>query len=142
MTDAEIDALEAGSELDKMVADACGIVVDYDPKTYGPIKVCRYVDGENLAAFSPSRWWNDAMLALDKIVGTDDSFVADSVSMNCDYRGWQVDLLKTIEWNDGDETNGWEDTPRCVATLASESDDSGPIAICRAILKAVKNAST
>jgi hypothetical protein len=111
MTNDEIDKLEAGRELDRLVALNCGFTLVYDNGYDGEFKAELWP--EEPKEFHPSTDWNDAMWAAEKIglfgrLG------------NCLYQsvdGWMV-----LTENDADG-------PLSI-------HDSGPVAICRAILKA------
>lgn len=160
MTPTEIDALEAGPDLDRLVAKACGSEYETNPNpsglhdwevvggnVYGNAYRCQHChcdcdDGAygcgpeppkdgckpSPILFRPSTDWNDAMLAAEK-----------------------VGLFAPV----GDESFGFIDRvtdggPHQYRFCRHRSDDnglymrvisrhkSGPVAICRAILKASK----
>jgi len=119
MTDAEIDALEAGRELDRLVALECGFTLVYDNGYDGEFKAELWP--EEPRVFRPSSDWNDAMWAVVNFFGSTQVNVA-HVGRNGGDTPWHV----------------WVDEVPCIETQAA----SGPLAICRAILKAGKNAST
>ena len=66
MTDAEIDALECGEDLDLLVADACRITAGRSCE--GGIGVCRQQDDGTWTKWEPSIDWNDAMFAAERFV--------------------------------------------------------------------------
>lgn len=101
MDDAEIDALDEGRELDRLIASAIG----------------RDECEAQLNGFRPSSDWNDAMRAVEKFFGSTQVNVA-HVGRNGGDTPWHV----------------WVDEVPCIETQA----ESGPLAICRAILKVVK----
>lgn len=115
MTDAEIDALEAGRELDRLVALECGFTLVYDNGYDGEFKAELWP--EEPRVFRPSSDWNDAMLAAEKAGLFDEGFLEGY---------WSV--------------KKWDSYDPVAIEIASHQ--SGPVAVCRAILKAVKNAST
>ena len=123
MTDAEIDALEAGVELDKIVADACGIRLDHNGLIVPQLTGCAEINfSQARRSFGPSFDWNDAMRAAE----------------NTGLFEWGAVAL----WKSRN-ANRWAvaDVFESGRVLAADGT-SGPVAICRAILKAVKNAST
>ena len=126
MTDDEIDALEAGVRLDFKVAKACD--VEFYSSTsigrrgeIGPPSVVVLDENKNAKPFRPSSDWNDAMWVVVKFFGSTQVNVA-HVGKNGGDTPWHT----------------WVDEVPSIETQAA----SGPVAICRAILKAVKNAST
>ena len=127
MTDDEIDALEAGVRLDFKVAKACG--VEFYSSTsigrrgeIGPPSVVVLDENKNAKPFRPSSDWNDAMWAAEKAR----LFYPDGF-LDFDHSGeWRVQELDMC-------------TPEARVIT---SHKCGPVAICRAILKAIKNAST
>lgn len=125
MAESEIDALEEGFALDIKVAKACGIkclcstpVDRYYQPTGEPTSLVVDDGNGDTRRFRPSSDWNDAMMAAEKAR----LFYPDGF-LDFDYRGeWRVQELDMC-------------TPE--ARIIT-SHDSGPVAICRAILKAVK----
>lgn len=133
MTNDEIDKLEAGVELDRLVAKACAIDVIYTPLAIDPFKLSRNLDDHREVIFSPSRCWNDAMLAAEKCdlfssLGDDFFGFIDRIT-----DGGAYDYRVCCHYH----TSGGELRVRVIA-----KHPSGPVAICRAILKASSNAST
>lgn len=105
MTDAEIDALKAGVELDKMIAESIGMqyagFCRRGPVYRFDINSIYADDYECGVSFRPSSDWNDAMWVLTAI----------------------TKARKLCRKKHG---------------VRVEDSTSGPVAICRAILKAVK----
>jgi len=126
MTDAEIDALKAGFALDLKVAKACGVECYLSSPIgrrgeIGPQSVVALDENKSAKPFRPSSDWNDAMCAAEK-AGL--------------FRGLKYDLCQDSE---GDWwVHEFDDHGNPLVMMAP----TGPLAICRAILKAVKNAST
>ena len=111
-----IDTLMAGPELDWLVCQACGIKAW--PPENGGIHPVRIQDSNlrMLRAFCPSTNWTDAMLAAERTELFEWGAVALFKSRNTNR--WSVaDVFETHH------------------VIAAEAD-SGPLAICRAILKA------
>lgn len=112
MTEHEISNMQPGPELDRLVAEACGMPsriasgkceVGYNYKRGDRTVTSAWRD------FSPSTDWNDAMWSLAK------ADLGGQFTMGQSFDGsWWV-------------SNGWID-------LAQAS--TGPLAICRAILQA------
>jgi len=102
MTPTEIDALEAGHELDDLVSQAI------DP--------WENLAGVNLSTqWRPSTDWNDAMFAAEKCrLFVNDRFLDNDVTGH-----WMVQV---VDWCDAEAA--W-----------ISRHPSGPVAICRAILK-------
>ena len=117
MTDAEIDALEAGRELDRLVALGCGFTLVYDNGYDGEFKAELWP--EEPRVFHPSSDWNDAMWAAEK-----------------------AGLFGTMEYALEQSVDGWMIVDAVFDRPTLACDDSGQLAICRAILKVVNNAST
>ncbi len=138
MTTDEIDNLEAGVEIDRMVAEACEVRLDHSGLVIPQLTDCKEVQfSPHRRSFRPSTCWDDAMEALDRVVGSDDGrFPADKAYLEADKNGWVVDLHKITVWREGDETNDWMDTPIASRVVAYAKAPTGPLAICRAILKA------
>lgn len=118
----EIDKL-TGPELDKAVADAAGIAVHVRILGVGEHEYrMGAVVGETDTPFRPSVDWNDAMLAVDKIKLLTGSF-GDAFA---------------IEWRDGEWTAGPKHHDYYDGWMwwhgACGNGDTGPLAICRAIL--------
>lgn len=105
MTTSEIDKLESGVELDRLVAEAIGM--ETSTAILMPLSTSK---------FKPSTDWNDAMEAAEKVR----LFYPDSF-LDFDYAcRWRVQELDTC-------------TPEVQVITEHKS---GPVAICRAILKA------
>jgi hypothetical protein len=140
MTHAEINALEAGPDLDRLVAEACGIAYETNPNPSGlhdwrsrslAVQTCSWcnqvfygdfvgppIDGckPSPVLFSPSVDWNDVMFAAEKCGLFDDAFLTTFDSQ------WQVII----------QIDGYGSHDVYV------EHPSGPVAICRAILLASK----
>ena len=107
---------KASYELDKAVAEACGIQW-YNPYDFAPSVWIRQ-SLESGRQFSPSTDWNDAMLAAEKCGLFDMS--THTVALDFSRGKWRV--------NDG------QGGSFSGAEIYSEHE-SGPMAICLAILK-------
>lgn len=102
--------LEPGYELDKAVAEACGIAVQFIEHRGTKALVRVPIDGDRVL-FRPSIDWNDAMLAAEKVG------LFDEYSLSRYETGWSLEDF---------QSNG------CSTFLMSHA--SGPVAICLAIL--------
>jgi len=108
MTDERIDAMQAGPEMDRAVLDAIG-----EPRHSG----CDESGAFRLVRRRlPSTDWNDAMYAAERI----NLFGIHTVLGVGDFGDWTV--------------LSWEGTTMTEISSA----DTGPLAICRAILKLAK----
>ena len=131
MTDAEIDALEEVAvaaycvELDRLVALQCGFTLVYDNGYDGEFKA--EIWPEEPRVFRPSSDWNDAMLAAEK-VDWQRKNEGDRLEVSYQPNGsWNAMIIRYAD----------------DYTVPSEmqlgiNHKCGPVAICRAILKAVK----
>lgn len=113
--------LQAGPELDRAVAEACGVMYEYPSHDYSDYdtRVCPRCgqltpigEDEVCYPFSPSTDWNDAMLAAERTVAIDD--------------------YCSIQLSQCERGDGWTCTIQCDATRAFA--ETGPLAVCRAIL--------
>lgn len=111
MTPTEIDALKAGPDLDRLVAEACGIAVHTD-RLIRP-------GSTPLGQFRPSTSWDDAIRAAEAFAGEEPFSVA-----------------RLIDYTKDNPECFWE--TRLRYQFNAEYRASGPVAICRAILKASK----
>lgn len=77
---------------------------------------------------SPSRSFDDAMAALDKVVGPigSSNFTVHSVKLLCDQDGWHCTLIRLEEVNS---------RTKRTANWTTARAGTGPHAICKAILK-------
>ncbi len=67
MTTDEIDNLEAGVEIDRMVAEACEVRLDNSGLIIPQLTDCKEVQfSPHRRSFKPSTDWNDAMEAAEK----------------------------------------------------------------------------
>lgn len=123
MTTDQIDAIEAGPEIDALVCAAAGIdggIV----RTLGKPDECLRAteDFPAMAQFRPSTDWNDAMLAADKFGLFGSEKHRHQLWQGTGSGGgpdeWFVESFENENGNAG-----------CVRHV------SGPLAICRAILK-------
>ncbi len=66
MTTDEIDNLEAGVEIDRMVAEACGVRLDHSGLVIPQLTDCKEVQfSPHRRSFRPSTCWDDAMEAAE-----------------------------------------------------------------------------
>lgn len=117
MTDAEIDAMEAGPECDRLVAEVLGSHPDIDTNPPG---LTRRQGNGYWSEFRPSTDWNDAMFEAER-------FGMWNTTPSGGFRH-----LHKITWRDADYHIGEQNYDDC-ETIASAP--SGPLSICRAILK-------
>lgn len=111
MTTEQIDAIEAGPEMDRMVAQAC----DLDPPflLFGETSVGVH------SQWKPSTDWTDAMHAAERF-----GLLRDNEHHDTRVLGVEADGVWVIFHLDGPVVSGFI----CRAP-------TGPLAICRAILK-------
>lgn len=142
MTDEQIDAMQAGPEIDRAVAAVCFDVYRLTPDVDPLIKTAPCVldvhkhslskqhplwlipsrEGEH-RPFAPSEDWNDAMFAAERF----GLFNRAGVSLSRgDWYG-EIDIERVV----------WRIT-QYESTLISHAD-SGPLAICSAILKLARD---
>ena len=149
MTEHEISNLQPGQELDRLVAEACGMPsriasgkceVGYNYKRGDGTVTSAWRD------FRPSTDWNDAMLAAEKaglfhfttIQGDQDKLwmrpnTQFQAFLTCDCGYWTVKIYRYFAgYATGILSRAAEQ--QYVSTIAE--DKSGPLAICRAILQA------
>lgn len=126
MTDAEIDAMEPGPEMDRAVAEACGLVLD--KRSSGALvrglqrsrTILRKIeDGTRGLHFRPSLEWDCAMFAAE-LFGLFDSRVAGRMSQTLGHDGKQWSVQEC-----------YEPPLEYIGTKAP----TGTLALCRAILK-------
>lgn len=137
LTNEQIDALTAGQELDRLVAEACGIKVHTD-RMIRP-------GSTPIGKFCPSSDWNDAMLAAemaelfllttvpaDQKVPGRNSTAQFQAFLTHDHGYWTVHLYCYFAgYATGIMNRALEH--QSVRLLAE--DKSGPVAVCKAILK-------
>lgn len=112
MTAEQIDAMEAGPEMDAAVGEAC----DFESGIVNGECLRGTDDFPEMVAFRPSTDWNDAMFAAERF-GLFDCEVGHEGSLYKNSEIWAVDrVVGAIQV--------------LVATAPT-----GPLAICRAILK-------
>ena len=130
MTNDEIDKLEASKQLDEAVALAVGLKVVEN--TSGGCLVDDFKDEEVVdfgngacRLFSPSTDWGDAMMAMER----------------CDFNAKKlpVGLLYMFSRNAaGEKWYGFRINDDGFASGVCSNAQSGPLAICHAILKATR----
>lgn len=130
-TEQQIDALTAGQELDRLVAEACGVKCE--------------PDDDWIPRFKPSSNWNDAMAAASyshlfeletlpadpKLPGRHSTAQFQAfLTRDCGY--WTVKIYRYFAgYATGIMNRALEH--ESVSILAE--DKSGPVAVCKAILK-------
>ena len=141
MTDAEIDALKAGVELDKMIAESIGMqyagFCRRGPVYRFDINSIYADDYECGVSFRPSSDWNDAMWVLTAITKARKlcRWEVNGVDGGIDVVLGAVDEERTAPGGFGLPPMKYVVKKHGVRV---EDSTSGPVAICRAILKAVK----
>lgn len=119
MTDEQIDAMQAGDETDRRVAAACGIAI-FDPDHSGSVLLD---DGD---IFAPSDDWNSAMFAAERF-GLFDT----------------EKHQHTLTFSDfGDGADRWFCANYDEDSQQPTGAPTGPLAICRAILRLANRISS
>lgn len=107
MNKQEVNQLEAGMEIDRLVAEACGIAVHDD--------IVQRLGSIPIHHWRPSTDWSDAILAIETFVGNE-SF---SVARHIDHSQDETVFFWDIRLNN---------------RFIVDTQPCGPLAICRAIL--------